>query len=240
MIYMGAKTRLMDRIKPIIESFLNSKTAAYVEPFCGGMNSISKINFGNKIASDNNKYLIAMWEALVKGHRFSHTCSKDLYDKLRKQYRGLQKFGFTDAEIGWYGFVASFNGRFYDGGYSGNYKLRDYIGEASRNIEKQISSMRGIKLEHSDYSDLNIPVNSLIYCDIPYKGTKEYGGVVKFDYDKFYKWCIDMSKENTLLISEFDMPADNFECVWELPIKTQIGLKNKHNRIERIFKVREL
>jgi DNA adenine methylase len=235
MKYMGSKARLMKYIKPVIESFITDDTVAYVDPFAGGMNSICKIDFHTRIANDSNKYLIAMWNALQDGKRFNHFCNKSEYDKLRLQYRGISDFGFSDSEIGWYGFVASFNGRFFDGGYSGISNGRDYIGESSRNIENQIAEIDNVKINSGCYTDLFIPDNSVVYCDIPYKDTTQYGDNANFDYDQFYKWSISKSKKNTILISEFNMPKDRFRCVWEKKIKTQIGLENKHDKVERIF-----
>lgn len=238
MKYMGSKARFMGEIKPIIESYINNDTPVYIEPFAGGMNSICKIDFHNKLANDSNKYLIAMWNELKNGKRFEHICDKSKYDKLRLQYRGIGDFGFSDAEIGWYGFVASFNGRFFDGGYSGVSNGRDYIGEASRNIERQLVEMSNIRFNSGCYTELEIPDNSVVYCDIPYKNTKQYGDNAKFDYDKFYKWCVCQSNKSTILISEFNMPEDVFECIWGKKAKTQIGLNNKVDMIERMFKVK--
>lgn len=237
MKYMGSKARLMKYIKPIIEKELDGFDY-YVEPFAGGMNSICEIDFPVKIAGDSNKYLIAMWKSLMDGKRFSHSCRKDEYDKLRKQYRGIEDYGYKDDEIGWYGFTASFNGRFFDGGYNGNYKKRDYTGESARNIENQISKMKNVSFYCSCYTELNIPENSLIYCDIPYKGTKQYGDNKNFDYNSFYEWCcVQKDSGNKVLVSEFNIPHIRFEVVWQKEIITQIGLNNNNHRIEKLFKV---
>lgn len=237
MKYMGSKARLMKHIKPIIEKELIG-CDYYVEPFAGGMNSICEIDFDRKIAGDSNKYLIAMWVSLMNGKRFNHFCDKDKYDKIREQYRGVRDYGFKDDEIGWYGFVASFNGRFFDGGYSGSSGGRDYIAESSRNIEKQIPKMGNISFHSSCYTELDIPKNSLIYCDIPYRDTKQYGNSKNFNYNHFYDWCCFQRKRgNKVLVSEFNIPDDRFEVIWEKGVKTQIGLNNKHNRVEKIFKV---
>jgi len=72
MKYMGSKTRIAKHILPII--LKNRKPGQwYVEPFAGGMNTIYQIS-GNRLASDNNKYLIAkttVGEIIVR-KRWSH------------------------------------------------------------------------------------------------------------------------------------------------------------------------
>lgn len=239
MKYMGSKARLMKDIKPLIESFITKDTVAYVEPFAGGMNSICEIDFHNKIANDNNKYLIAMWRSLMDGKRFDHSCTREKYNQIKQFYQGkIDEPIYSDDEIGWFGFVASFNGKFMDSWSGCRKKGRDYIDESSRNIEKQISNMKNISFHSHDYSQLSIPNGSLIYCDIPYKDTARYK-TGNFDHESFYDWCEHQnSLGNTVLISEFYMPEDRFECVWQKDIKTQIGLQNKHQKTEKLFKVK--
>ncbi|UKI52758.1 MAG: hypothetical protein L6V86_06280 [Treponema sp.] len=50
----------------------------------------------------------------------------------------------------------------------------------------------------------------MIYCDIPYKNTKEYsnGG---FDHESFYDWAETQSEP--VIISEYAMPEERFERI---------------------------
>lgn len=65
MIYMGSKRRIAEQILTLILEG-RKEGQYYVEPFCGGCNTIDKVP-GNRIANDSNPYLIAMWEALSGG-----------------------------------------------------------------------------------------------------------------------------------------------------------------------------
>lgn len=67
------------------------------------------------------------------------------------------------------------------------------------------------------YQDVVIPDNSVIYCDIPYKGTGTYTSG-KFDYDAFYEYALN--SEHPIFISEYEMPND-FICVDEIDKKCQ-------------------
>ena len=62
MKYMGSKARIAKEILPII---LKGRTPGqwYVEPFCGGLNTICLVD-GNRLANDKNKELIAMFVGL--------------------------------------------------------------------------------------------------------------------------------------------------------------------------------
>jgi DNA adenine methylase len=251
MKYMGSKNRFAKELLPII---LKDRTDGqyYVEPFAGGMNMIDKVS-GNRIASDNNKYLIAMWNGILDEREKPNDIPKDLYSVARDVFNSKEK-GFNhimemdDFMIGWIGFMGSANGRFFEGGYSGksNTKIgttRDYISESIRNIEKQIPKMLDIVLKSCDYRDLIIPNNSIIYCDIPYGGTKQYSTSKEFNYREFYSWCRNQSKNgHTVFISEYSMPRD-FKCVWEKETKSSLSANGKSggNKVstEKLFKLKQ-
>ena len=59
MQYVGSKNRISKELAPIIQSYINDETVAYIEPFVGGANMIDKIKHHNKIGSDLHKELIA-------------------------------------------------------------------------------------------------------------------------------------------------------------------------------------
>ena len=65
MKYMGSKARLSKDLAPIINKLIKKNCIdTYIEPFVGGANMIQHIECKNKIGSDINKYLIAMWHDL--------------------------------------------------------------------------------------------------------------------------------------------------------------------------------
>jgi DNA adenine methylase len=170
-----------------------------------------------------------MWEALTNsGWKPPLLIPKDYYDKVRTSYHA-DDGKYDDALIGWVGFMASRNGRFYDGGYSGhNVGGRDYINENIRNINAQIPYLRSIEWQSGDYSSMTIPDNSLIYCDPPYKGTTAYSTSRGFDYPLFYDWCRSKSKEgHTVFVSEYSMPLD-FKPIWSKSVTVSVGNTTYH------------
>lgn len=70
-----------------------------------------------------------------------------------------------------------------------------------------------------DYRDVVIKPYSVVYCDIPYKGTGTYN-YQSFDYDAFYEWC--GKQEQLTFISEYEMP-DNFLKVASFDHRTIFG-----------------
>ena len=61
-----------------------------------------------------------------------------------------------------------------------------------------------MEAKRGDYRSVEIPPDSVIYCDIPYKDTKGYS--VDFDHDAFYKWA--RQQEQVVYVSEYTMPSD--------------------------------
>lgn len=78
-----------------------------------------------------------------------------------------------------------------------------------------------------------MPDRSVIYCDIPYKGTN-LGGYGKIDYEAFYDWC--EKQKQPVFISEYDMPQERFKVyaeyeVYQLSTAKGAGAKIK----ERLY-----
>lgn len=92
--------------------------------------------------------------------------------------------------------------------------------------------MSNLHTSIGDYREVEILPDSVIYCDIPYKGLKGYG--MNFDHEAFYDWC---EKQTALvLISEYWMPKDRFVCIAEFPrTSTFSATNNAKKEIEKVF-----
>lgn len=244
MKYMGSKSRIAKYIVPILQNYINeNKIKTYCEPFCGGCNIIDKIVCENKIAGDNQKYLIALLSNLDKINTLPEFISKEHYSEVRTSYN-LSDNKFEDWYIGAIGFLASYNGRFFDGGYAGIVHtkantIRNYYDEAKRNLEEQVDKLGNIIFTAGDYTQFSYLEKALIYCDIPYFGTKQYGSSKNFDYERFWEWAEIMSKNNIVIISEEYAPS-NFKCIWQEEIKRTIDNNKRLNAIEKLFKISEV
>ena len=230
MVYMGSKNRIAKELIPIITKDLKPNQW-YVEPFVGGANMIDKIEHPYKLGADNNKYLIALLEAVQNGQELPEHITKDEYIAVK-----TNKDNYPDWYVGFVGFVSSFRAKFF-GGYSGYYTTktgiqRNYIKERINNILKQ--NLDGIKLVCCSYDALDIPANSVIYCDPPYNGTTKYKD--SFDSDAFWQWCRDKAKEgHTVYVSEYNAPED-FKCIWEKQINSNLGGTSK-TATEKLFTI---
>lgn len=239
MKYMGSKSKIAKYILPIILKN-RQENQYYVELFCGGCNSIDKV-IGKRIASDFNPYLIAMWNGIVNNlyPNRNKIIDKELYSKYRTLYNTTAIYNLSDEEIfmiGWVGFMGSFNGRFFDGGYSGhNVGGRDYISEQIRNTESQIDKLKGCLFLNGRYNEIDIPDNSIIYCDIPYKDTKQYSYSKDFDHNKFWDWSRNMNRKgHSIFISEYNAPND-FNCIWSMQVTNSLNTTKTYKPIEKLF-----
>lgn len=245
--YMGSKSRIAKHIIPIIQKYIDeNKPAFYLEPFVGGANIIDKIQHHNKFGSDKNKYLIALLKHVQSGKPLYESVPKELYDKARTAFNNGDTSDFEDWQIGNIGFLASYNGRWFDGGYAkagyektkNGLRFRDYYREAKDNLLAQASSLKGIEFSACDYKRYTgngEPFGCLIYADPPYANTKQYKNAANFDYDGFWQAMRDWSKNNIVIISEQNAP-DDFEVIWEQPVSRSIKANDKSVSVEKLFK----
>ena len=235
MKYMGSKNRIAKHILPIILKD-RKENQYFVEPFVGGANMIDKVD-GNRIGADNNEYLIAMWQGLQENKSRPYLIEKELYSKARDFFNKSDYSIFDKFMIGWIGWMGSYNGRFFDGGYSGHLVgKRDYITEQIRNTEAQISKIKEVHFVYSSYDKLEIPNNSIIYCDIPYKDTKQYTSSKNFNHNNFWNWAREKSQDgHEIFISEYDAP-DDFKCIWQMEVTNSMNTTKTYKPIEKLFK----
>lgn len=237
MKYMGSKRKIRKEIIDVMMSYrLNNEP--FIDMFCGGCHVVEMVD-GIRIANDKNRYLIAMWEGLLEDRKRPYIIDKELYSKVRDEYNKGVNIEFDDFLIGWIGFMGSYNGRFFDGGYSGHdVNGRDYISENIRNTESQIHNLRGVMFSSLDYSELMLYKPCIIYCDIPYRDTKQYSISKDFDYDKFYSWCFAMRDfGHIVFVSEYNMP-DGFECVWSKEVTNSLNTTKTYKPIEKLYIVK--
>ncbi len=137
--------------------------------------------------------------------------------------------------------MASYNGRFFDGGYAQpgyentkkGARYRDYYREAADNITKQMPQLHDVRFECCDYRECE-PSGAVIYCDPPYANEKQYANAKMFDYTEFWNIMRKWSQNNYVLISEMTAP-DDFICVWEKSVLRSIKAADKSRDTEKIF-----
>ena len=242
MKYVGSKNRLSKELAPIIQSYITDNTVAYIEPFVGGANMIDKIKHHNKIGSDIHKELIALHNYNKhNSHLFPDTISEETYKHVKNN-----RSEYEDWFVGLVGFGATFGAKYFRG-YARAFKAdkvtpRDMPNEAINNLKKQSPNIQDVNFKVASFLDYKPSdyKDCVFYLDPPYRDTLQYstGG---FPYEEFDKWAIELAKNNTVLISEYNMPENNFECIWSKDVKVGVSgqgdIKNRA-RVEKLFIVK--
>lgn len=230
---MGSKSRHAKEILPIILN-QHDKDMWYIEPFVGGANIMDKVYTTKRVGVDINKYLIAMWNAILAGWEVPEYIDKSLYNKIRSDIGN-----YPEHLVGWVAHGCSYNGKWF-GGFAGKIitkegKHRNYQEECKRDVMKQKDKLLGCRFIHDSVFNINqIKEKSTVYCDPPYRNTTKYKDA--FDHDSFYEWCRRIqSQGHVIYISEYWMPSD-FKCVWEKEVNSSLTLDTGSKKnIERLF-----
>lgn len=230
MRYMGSKARLAKYILPIMTRYAVGRT--WVEPFMGACGMLDKVGFCNRIGADINPYIVALYDGVVNGWVPPESISRELYCEIKNN-----KEHFDQRLVGFVGFGCSFGGKFF-GGFASDKNGTNYALQSKNSLLEQGKRLKGCKFLCGDYSGINIPPESLVYCDPPYKDATNYSG--GFNHDKFWSWCAKMSKSgHTVFVSEYSAPAaQNILCVYERKVLTLLNKNEPKSRYERLYLVK--
>ena len=228
MQYFGGKQRISKQLSQYLNNQLEDEQP-FVDLFCGSCNVMTKIDTNRlRIANDKHKYLIDMWKALQGGWLPPDRIS-------RREYKLIRENKDDDPHLaGFVGFGCSFAGKWF-GGYA-NSDNRNYCLNAYNSTLDKMKHLKDVEFYNNDYTEVDIPKGSLVYCDIPYKNTTQYckNEVGEFNHDEFYQWVRDNSDKYDIYISEYKKNVpEGFEIVWEMESKKDIR-NSKNERVGTI------
>lgn len=236
MRYLGGKYREAKKFSPILIRELQKKEGRFYEPFVGGFNLIPNLYFSvnSAVCSDTHYGLIVLYKSLQKGYIPPSIVTEDEYRKAKNN------LDWDNPETAFIAFGCSFGGKEW-GGYAksvNNGIERNYANEAKNSLLMKMKYTFNVVFKNQRYTQ-EIPKNSVIYCDPPYKETTRYKvGVI--NYDEFYDWCeLAAKNNNTVFVSEFNNPKpDKWDIVWEMDRKIAVsGMKKTKINKELLIKV---
>ena len=112
---------------------------------------------------------------------------------------------------------------------------RNKLSRRLQSLESLESLERLERLErhNTDYRNVELPDNSIVYCDPPYANTNRYGlNGGRFDNNAFWEWARHCRQP--VFISEYEAPKD-FICIAEIPTISRINAKASRRVSEKIF-----
>lgn len=229
MKYLGSKRRIAKRILPIILKN-RTKNQWYVEPFCGGCNVIDKVPVvdGYRLASDNNYYLIECCKAIAEGWLPQQDISETLYNDIKNNVENYPPY-----LVGYVAFQLSFGAKWFGGYRRDKIGKRNYSREAFRNVKRQQPYLKNIHFVCSDYKNLEIYRNSIVYCDPPYANSTKYKD--DFDHERYWRWVRDLVADgHRVFCSEYTAPKD-FVSIWSKELITGVDVCSRKIDVENLF-----
>ena len=226
MRYQGGKSRISKPIAKTINSLLVRGGETFVSLFCGSCSIESKIKgFNRMILNDKHKYLIDLFKGVQNGYELPEFITEE-------QYKYIRNNKDEDCVLsGFVGFGCSFGGKWF-GGYARNKTNTNYALQSKKSLLKDMATLMDAEFICSDYREVELPKDCVIYADPPYNNTTGYGKE-KFNSEEFWEYARNTSKEHLMFISEQTAP-DDFVSIWERPFTRTLDV-NKQNQ----FKVTE-
>ena len=106
--------------------------------------------------------------------------------------------------------------------------------ERMQGLEK-VRNLERLEVIQGNYWEVEIEPDSVIYLDPPYSNTNGYGEkhISDFDSGLMYEWI--ECQRAPVYISEYEMPRDRFDCIWEMRVKSLISADGPTEATERLF-----
>jgi hypothetical protein len=86
---------------------------------------------------------------------------------------------------------------------------------------QQLQQLQQLSFSALDYRDVQIKKDSVVYCDIPYKGTAKYTSV--FNHEDFFNWAA--AAPFPVFISEYNIDDFRFKLVYSISKSSKLSGK---------------
>lgn len=106
---------------------------------------------------------------------------------------------------------------------------------------ERLQQLECVEVTNMDYKDFSELKNAILYLDPPYENTILKGYSIKnFNSQEFYDWAYEMSKNNIVLISSYEISDERFECVYEFKkVRSTLSRGPRGKRTEKLFMVKK-
>lgn len=99
---------------------------------------------------------------------------------------------------------------------------------------------KDLKCTNVDYKDFGNLSGTILYLDPPYEQATNKYKLGMFNSAEFYDWAYEMSKQNIVIISSYEVCDERFEPVFEFnDVHSRLSAKGIGNRTEKLFMVKE-
>lgn len=96
-----------------------------------------------------------------------------------------------------------------------------------------------MKCTNADYNDFSNLSGAILYLDPPYEQADNLYKLGSFDSHALYDWAYEMSKNNIVIISSYEVSDERFKHVFEFKnARSTFSSKGYGNRTEKLFMVK--
>jgi len=97
---------------------------------------------------------------------------------------------------------------------------------------QQLERLQQLNFYNTSYEKVPIKQNSIIYCDIPYQGTADYGG--DFNHKAFFDWAD--AQANPVFISEYNIDDKRFKLIFKTEKRSLLSSNKSMNvKTEKLY-----
>jgi DNA adenine methylase len=174
-----------------------------------------------RFACDLHPYLISLLQAAQQGW------TPPTLKLTVEEYAHIKnnKDQYDPAWVGLVGFACSFGAKWFDG-FARSPRGQDFLGGGWAALQRKMHNMSDVTFTQISYNKLPDCENAVIYCDPPYSGTTGYN-LDKFVHADFWDWCAARAMQNTVLVSEFNIPSGiAHRVLWSKERKTKGCMSN--------------
>jgi len=187
----------------------------YTEPFLGMASVYQYIpELFNEyeleyLGGDRNPYIIKLWQKLQTGWKPPKSWS-------REEYYNYKDKNSVSAKALFCGFACAYRGDF-----RSSYFAKNNVERQAHDCQVTAKRIKNVTLSTGDYTQFSDCYQNIIYCDPPYRDTQNPYKIneiknKEFDYDSFIEWCVRMSEDNIIFISEYTKPCPQAELILNL------------------------
>ena len=120
----------------------------------------------------------------------------------------------------------------------------DYVPKTVYELTK-LYNAKDASVQDTQFSKLK---NFVIYCDPPYKDDKssyyfdEENNRLSFDHIVFWKWCLKMSKNNIIFVSEYKCPIKDrrIKKIFQKKVNLTGASPTNRKRVEKLYVISDL
>lgn len=114
-------------------------------------------------------------------------------------------------------------------------QLYHFLNENRLQSLESLERLERLEQFSTDYQNVKIYKDSVIYCDIPYENTDVYTLDKKqnFDFERFYSWCEKQTEP--VFISSYKMPEDRFICIATFEHRSILSATANNKVLEKVF-----